>query len=341
MRYSPTRKPLLPRGKLLLENLEDRTVPAIILPGPGLSGPVQLVGAAAGDQLLIRLVPTQTPSVIFGDGHVFKTEPLANITAIYVNGIGSGNTLTIDHGTGFLAKTSGLPIYVDGGGASNHVIIQGGLGQHGFPVSESYAESSVPVGTGVPSRTNGMVLTSTLGIASQTLYLTNITGVADALGAKALTVIASDHDDSINISNGAPLGSATTMLIQATSPSVGDVFVPITFANKAYMELDGSDANTTFVMNVAAIPTGLGSMYIEGGKGYNTLYIKSMPAGMNCTWDNIQVVFGGGPAPAGGPSQAGPSAVDAAFAAWSSGSSSTFGAVPADELALGLPNTLF
>jgi hypothetical protein len=99
------------------------------------------------------------------------------------------------------------------------------------------------------------------------------------------------------------------------------------------------------VVNAASpsvlVVTGFPSPYAHGTADTRALYSNSMPSGMNFTWDNIQVVYGGGLWPAGAPSQAGPSAVDAAFAAWSSDSSSTFGAVPVDELALGLPNWQF
>jgi hypothetical protein len=308
-------------------------VPSIILPPPGHVGPVLMMGDYPAQQFQIRLIPGPSPIVAFSDGSpVLKAAPLANITSITVTGLGGGDKLTIDNASGYLAKTSGLPIVYHEGPGSNQLIVVG-ASRTQVPINETYAEapSSGPLGTPVPL--GKMVLSSTAGPYSQTIYLSNVAAVTDTLVAASLAISTDDRDDSISISNGASL-PGPSLLMQSITPTLDAVFVPITSINKSYVAVDGVAGNNTIYFNVTQIPTGLSSMYLDGGTGTNnTMWIVNMPKQMNCTWDNIQHVYWG---PGGGvpqsnvvPSAGSNNVLDAAFIALAKDSgSATSDALP-------------
>jgi hypothetical protein len=318
-------------GKPGLEGLEDRTVPSVLIPPPGTSGAVQIIGSDFADQLSIRFAPSIVPQqelVAFSDGRISKMVPLANVTSVSVQGLGGNDTLTIDNGTHFLAKAAGLPITFDGGIGTNQFVI---LGTPSQLLTETYAEGVKPPLPGPPPpvapASLGMVLTSAAGNLSQSVYLSNVAGVTDGVAALNFSINTADDADNLRITDGATLVGAGgkalyTMLIQPNGPSqLPSSFVPITFTSKVNLSLNMmGDGDEHVYFNVHNVPSGLVSMNMIGGPGENTLWIGNMPEGMNCTWKNFEYVYWGSPPPANGtagglqPSKT--AATDAAFSAW-------------------------
>src|SRR5229473_5802960 len=109
-------RPVL-RSRLLLERLEDRTLPSISFSGPGNTGAVTITGTPGKDQFLIRLKPADKTTIEFSDhgGASFTDASLAAITSVTVNGLGGHDTLTIDESNGLVATAAGLPISFNGG----------------------------------------------------------------------------------------------------------------------------------------------------------------------------------------------------------------------------------
>jgi hypothetical protein len=293
------RHPIVTKARPRVEMLEDRTVPTVILPPPGVAGPVQILGTAVTDNLSIRLVQGQTPTLALSDGvSTVKLIALDRVTSISVSGFGGNDTLTLDNGVGFLAKSQGLPITFDGGAGANQLLVQG---QGRALYSETYGPTSL----GMTLVTAGPVGNTVLP-GTQTIYLKNVAGVTDSVPVTGLTLTMGNEiqpvgpatTDAYQIVNGAPLpggpaGMISTIKVAEVDigAAVGTSFTPFTFANKTNVSMECSDSDDTIIMNTTTIAAGLQSFYIDGGKGYNTLVVANMPTNMNCTWDNIQNVI--------------------------------------------------
>src|SRR5687767_5179749 len=110
-----------------VEGLEQREVPTVTVPTPGVPGTAKITGTSGADQMVIRLQPGSPTNVQLSDngGGTFATAALRDVNDITVSGLGGSDTLTLDHANGFVGKSPRLPVVVDGGPGRDTLIQQG------------------------------------------------------------------------------------------------------------------------------------------------------------------------------------------------------------------------
>src|SRR5436305_14294262 len=94
-RRLPARKQARPRFRPVVEGLEERALLTIVVPTPGVPGPVTITGTSGADDFRIRLASGNPAVIEFSDngGSTFVDSALADVTNIVVNGLGSGDLL--------------------------------------------------------------------------------------------------------------------------------------------------------------------------------------------------------------------------------------------------------
>jgi hypothetical protein len=311
-------QPAARRSRPQLECLESRTVLTITFSNPAtMSGVATITGTSAADQFIVRLgTPSTTNQTIqFSDngGKSFVTTSLAGITAINVNGQGGGDTLTLDMSNGLVGETAAaLPITYDAG-----VKGRGALVIKGTPPSATGAISEVF--TAGANSTAGTVTLSatgaTAGASSSSVTFTNLSLLQDTLSAASLTVNGPSGNSLIALRNGPNVNGFRTDIIQGVNSArtgegeregedednngnqsntmgntaaMGNGFVPIEFANKTTVNVNGQAGDDVVVLDATKAAAGLKTLNLNGGGGNNVLLDLNRPSGVTVNLQNFQ-----------------------------------------------------
>ncbi len=311
------------RRRPLVESLEDRTLlsAGITVPTAGSPGPATLTGTAGADQFTIRLDNSgsnfqfsETDST--GQTHN-ASAAVADVTSITINGLQGNDKLTLDVGNGLVGntKSGGLSITYSGGPGLDTLVLTGNAGTG---VTEIFTAAS---------GTNPATLTIGNGTVSDTITLNQISSIVDTMTADSLVINANDANNLINIRQGPTVGGQATMTVQALDIRDADLarddhpfddrgggddkpdgtldnhghrneaetdenedsFLPITFANKTTVTVNGLGGNDLFVVNAAHAAAGLKNLNLDGGTGFNVLLVHNLPAGVTLTPTNFQI----------------------------------------------------
>jgi len=196
-----------------LEALEERAVPTINVPTPGMPGPVTVTGTAGNDQFIIRLSSTATtPTLQFSDnnGSTFTNVAVSDVSQVLVSGLAGNDTLTIDNSNGLVgnALSNGLGIAFAGGSGTDKLILSGTPA--GATVNETYNFGST-FGAGT-------ILTSSgTGGAGANVSFTGTEGVTDTLKAASLTINATNNRDLLRLVNGDTTNGLATFRLESVN----------------------------------------------------------------------------------------------------------------------------
>jgi Domain of unknown function (DUF4214) len=285
-----------------LECLEDRTLLSISFSGAGSSGVATLTGTAGQDQFVVQLKSGDATTIEFSDsgGASFTDAALSGITGVVVNGLNGRDFLTLDNSNGLIGKSTSLPISFDGGlGPATLVLV----GQPGGTVTETFTMGST-AHSGTLQVGNGTVSTS--------ISLTNVFAIVDTLTADTLTLNANDNNNVIHVRNDRSVNGFTTNTVRGeddgqlddapqgasgassglnanqTVDQANAAFLPVTFANKTHVVINGLGGDDLFVLSVSRPATGWQSLALDGGSGTNVLVGRQLPSGVSLTLTNIQ-----------------------------------------------------
>jgi Domain of unknown function (DUF4214) len=277
------------RPLLFIERLEQRLVPTIVLPASGTTGPAIISGANTGDSFLIRMAPGDPSTVQLSDdgGAHLTSAPIANLTSINVNALGSSQSLTIDDSNGLVTTA----INFQGSSGPETLLVQGS--PSGPAVSETYSTGATP-DAGTLSYTNTIV--------QQRITFTGLSHIIDTIPAAQLVINAETASSYIQISDGVISNGLTTTRVTGLDPSAlddapltningapGNViagdspaqgFVAIDSANKTNLYVKGVGGNDAVVLNNPVAASGLTNLYLDGVSGSSLAMVGAAPAGV-------------------------------------------------------------
>jgi hypothetical protein len=284
------------RVRLFVESLEQRTVPSIVLPAAGTTGPAIISGTSANQSFLIRMAPGDSSTVQLSDdgGAHLTPAAVANLTAITVNALANAQTLTIDDSNGLVTTA----INLTGSSGPDTLLIQGNPA--GPAVSETYTTGTSP-DSGTLSYTNTIV--------QQRITFASLAHIVDTVPAAQLVITASTPSSYIQISNGVLSNGLTTTRVAGMDPSVvddipltnsngtaGNViaadsaaqgFVAIDSANKTNLYVKGVGGGDTVVVNNPVAASGLTNLYLDGVSGSSLAMVTSAPVGVTLSPANF------------------------------------------------------
>jgi len=309
------------RARPVFETLEERSLLSITFSGSGNTGMCTITGTAGTDQFVIRMEQVGSPNIQFSDnnGQTFTNAVLANITSVEVDGLAGPDRLIIDFSNGIFGKTTAaFPITFNGGSGFNRLVIPAGLPTGQGNITESFFTGS-SFGNGELAISNGQVTTS--------VVVNQVSNIIDEVPAASLEIFASDQNSLINIGFGqSSSGGITTNTVRgldyrfidlngaqrtdqgfAGDPAITDTdpagdpvadnslvlsqthgFIPITFANKGTLIVDGQGGNDLFVVNVFNAATGLTAVTIDGGStGTDVVASRRVPTSVTLTTQNV------------------------------------------------------
>lgn len=305
----------------LLEQLEDRAVPAITLPTPGTPGPVAVTGTAGPDQFVIRLQAGTPTNIQFSDnnGATFQTAALADVTQITVQGLAGNDRLTIDNSNGLVAAAAGLAIDFQGGAGADTLFLRGGTAaSETFTAGDTAGSGTLTVtGAGgaanitfsrvsdVQQTTSVTTLTVNLNGANNRALVTNGPTI-DGLNTTLIRGVNVDEINDVNLrdENGSDVGAsdmnasdgnASDMNASggnsgsgSTGGGVDEDMVSFAFANKANVTINALGGNDLVSVDLTRPSAGLTSLTIDGGAGDDTLVGRNLPPGVTTTLNNVE-----------------------------------------------------
>jgi hypothetical protein len=235
-------RPRNPSRRPQVETLENRLVPAVIIP-PVLT----LTGNA------IQLSRTGANLHVVADG-VASDVPFAALTAIQVNGNNNGDTLTVDFSGGPVVPSGGLN-YVAGTGSNNVLNLQGGTFN-----DEVYTPFSAGGGT--------ILLGGT-----QLITYSNLTPVYDTNLAGSYIVNGTNGNDTINMTAGPTIGGVATVQINDGGNPLAK-FERVNIALKNNITVNGFFGNNVFNVDFSnGNPIPSGGLNYNGGGGLDQVFL--------------------------------------------------------------------
>jgi hypothetical protein len=282
-----------------------------------------ITGTGAPDQFIIRMEQVGSPNIQFSDnnGQTFTNAALANITSVEVDGLGGPDRLIVDFSNGIFGKTTAaFPITFNGGSGFNRLVIPAGLPSGQGNITESFFTGS-SFGNGELAISNGLVTTSIVVnevdniidevpaaslevFASDHNSLINIGfGQSSSGGVTTNTVRGLDYrfidlngaqrndqgfagDPAITDADPlSPLGDPVQDNPLVLSQAHG--FIPITFANKGTLIVDGQGGNDLFDVDIFNAATGLTSVMLDSTTGTDILAQRRLPNSVTLTTQNF------------------------------------------------------
>jgi hypothetical protein len=304
--------------RLVLEGLEDRAVPSITFSGAGNSGIATLTRASGPDAVVIQLKQGDAATIEFSDdnGQTFTDATVSGITAIQVNGLGGANRVRINEANGLVAKSSGLPITFHGGHGHNVISI---AGNPGVSVNETFTPGDSPY-SGTLAMTDGThTATITLqdvnhvfdtstaasltvnandqnnfihigfgffpnadGVTTNTVRVLDVHQIDDEGGQHDSTSMTGDPTETAD-------GSADDnhMDDNPTERHFSGGIIPVTYANKTNVTVNGLGGDDLFLVAVVHAATGEQSLTLNGGTGFNVAAVRVFPHNVTLTLQNI------------------------------------------------------
>ena len=181
----------------------------------------------------------------------------AGLQNVHINGGSGDDFLSVDSTNGLFA-TSGA-ISFNGGLGDNKLLLSQGTNAQGVNTIQQVDNYQV---FGGPGQGSDLIIDPS-GTESQFVKFQNLAPVIDTVPATLLTVGGTDGNNIINYTQ-SPSSPTTDGLVSV------DNFEPITFSNKAALELAGEGGDDTIVVNNPNTPTGLTAISVDGGSGNNT-----------------------------------------------------------------------
>jgi hypothetical protein len=177
---------------------------------------------------------------------------------IKVVGFGGSDTLIIDFSNGNLIPPGGL-IFDPGSDptANNKLVLLGGS----F-INEVYTPSGPGAGT--------------LTLDGSTLSFSNLHSIDDTVSVTTDTINGTAASEPINVVDHSGLVNG----FQATQVNSGNIptFVPVNFANKSNVIVNGVGGSDTFTINNPNSAAGLASLTVNGSNAANTFNVQAMAA---------------------------------------------------------------
>jgi len=325
----PTSKPRQSfRRRPLLETLEDRTVPAIGLTNGVLS--VTGTNAADQVRIQLKAGDATTLQVSDNNGSTFQDFALSSVNSVNVMGTAGTDTLTLNLANGLINSSGGTSLQINftGGTGKDTLIITGN--PSGANLNETYTLGT-DMFSGILTLSSGSNTTAGVSIHFTTTEsildiatATNLTINGQAQGTAlqivngpAVPGLTTDTVQSFTQNSKVTIlhhtGSSRNPLVQIQvdanavdsflargdeiAPGQGlgtgqaNGFVPITFANKATVTINGQGGNDVFALNVNHPATGLTNLQLNGGGGTDVLLERNLPGGVTLTPTSIENIF--------------------------------------------------
>jgi hypothetical protein len=306
-----------------VELLEERSLLSITFSGPNNSGTTTLSGTAGADQFVIRLHQLGSGNIDFSDndGQTFTTAALSGITDVRVQGLGGTDRLILDFSNGIFGKTtSAFPITFDGGSGFDRLIVEPGLPSGQGNVTDTFF-AGANFGDGELAISNGLLSTAVsmthvehvideLPATSLSVFGTDRNNVIDiGFGNSSSGGITTNTVRGLDLGaidlNGAqrndegfagdphitdpdpptPNGDPVDDNAFALGQSRG--FIPITFANKGAVVVDGQGGDDLMIVDISQAATGLTSLNLEGNTGTDVASLLRVPGSLSVTQQNI------------------------------------------------------
>lgn len=295
----PAARPVTRHGfRPQLEGLETRTLPAVALPTGGAFGPALVSATTTNNQFVLRMQAFNTNFLQISDngGASFTTVAVSAISGVTITGFGN-DTLTLDNTNGVVGKVGDLNITYNGGPGHDTIVLTGNpntLVNNGYAVGDTI-DAGVLAGTAM---TGG----------SYRLNFTGVAAIRDTMNAANFNVSLNDNANFATLTKGLAVGSLSTMKLagidyQNNAGAVDDVFgapapnpatpatlsfVPITFANKTNVTINGRGGDDLLLLSDAAPVTGLASLLIDGGLGADRVLAGAAPPGTLVQYSTLE-----------------------------------------------------
>lgn len=300
-RHRPTRVHPAARAayRPRVECLETRALPSITLPTNGTFGPATVMGTSSADQFVLQLQAGNNGMLQISDngGTTFSSVSLYALSAVNVYGYAGDDTLTLNNANGLVGYAGGLTINFDGGTGRNQIVM---TGNPNTIVAENYQ-------VGDTADAGYLSANSATG-GSFTFNFQNTASIIDTLNATDFTVAFNNNNNYVTVGTGLAQGSLTTMKLsgidyQNNNIMTDDVFVdasgvpagtpaaasfvPITFANKSNVLIDGQGGADQFVLDDNSAVSGLSTLAINGNTGTDRVTGDMVPPGVSFATTNI------------------------------------------------------
>src|SRR5262245_9270744 len=310
-----------------VELLEERRLLSITFSGPNNSGTATLTGTSGADQFVIRLDQLGSGNIDFSDnnGQSFTMAALSGITDVQVQGLGGTDRLILDFSNGIFGKTtSAFPIVFDGGTGFDGLIVQPGLPSGQGTITESFF-SGANFGDGELAISNGQLTTGVsmthvehvideLPAASLRVFGTDRNNIIDiGFGESSSGGVTTNTVRGLDLRaidlNGAQrsdegfAGDPAITDPDPPSPSGDPVddnafalgqnrgFIPITFANKGSLIVDGQGGDDLIIVDISQAATGLTSLTLDGNTGSDVASLLRAPGSLSVTEQNVEQVL--------------------------------------------------
>jgi hypothetical protein len=298
----------LPRRKFLptLERIEDRTLPSVVIVG----SVATITGTSGNDNFQIRMASPAVIDMSDNGGASFTPAPVNTITEIDVRGEGGLDVLTLDQSNGLIANAGNLAIHFNldsGAGGKGTLMITGNPNATGL--NETFNDVMTPF--------SGTLSYAESGGTSSTITLSNTARIVDTMNAAAINVNGPQGNTLFVLRDAPDFNGFHTNLIQAVdsrlldddpyeqsaetgqlSPSqeqgvssgynafpdsangeLNAASVPLQFANKTQVTLNGASADVLFLLTATTGATGLSTVSINpSGQGQNVVATSLTPS---------------------------------------------------------------
>jgi FG-GAP-like repeat/Bacterial Ig-like domain len=248
------RSPARSRPRLLLEKLEDRTVPSVIL-----------LNGSGNDTLTVNATGNNSGSYTLNNN---APVPFAGVTSFTFNDTGT-STFTINNPSGGLFAPSSGIVY-NGGGFGNLLDLGGSATTGSFAPN-----SNTPANSGT--------LTEVGSTVTQTITFTGLAPATDTVSSPTFTISGSAGPDTVSIVDGPLVGGAQTTTVSEghTPPN----FESVTFANKTAVTFNDGDGGNTITVNLPTQPTGLATLNVNSGNTPDEINVLATPSGVTTNTD--------------------------------------------------------
>jgi hypothetical protein len=246
---------------------------------------ITATGGTGDDTYFLRLDPSGTYVQIYENSSNLSGPPTfaalrSAVQGIVVNGGAGDDHLIIDFSNGSPLPPGGVTY--DGGTTrvtGNTLVLQGGSTYNG----ETYAPSGPTSGSLSFRGIFAFLPPDTVTFSNVQQITDTVTLVAFQLGLfgvipSSFVVDGTSSADSMLIANGSPIGGLATL--QITS---GGTLAPITFANKANVNVYGLAGNDTITLAYAMTATGLNTLLIDAGADTDLVNVLQTAANVPLT----------------------------------------------------------
>jgi len=294
------------------------------------SGVLTVTGTSGADQLRVELLSGYATRIQVSDGSTTQNFLLSSVTRVNVNGLGGNDTLTLNLGNGLInaGGAAALPVNFVGGLGQDTLKVLGSPSS--VTLNETY-DFGTNRNAGTLSFRSGSATAAALSVAFSELEAIQDTATANSLtingtagrdlfqfvngttsgGTTSTTLQSGNRDHKVAILHHTGSSSNPTVRIwvdedaedahlehgdeldtDQSMPGQDQGFVPISFANKTNVTVNGLGGNDVFALNFTQTPAGLQTLRLDGGAGTDILAARTLPGnGVATTLVNVERVL--------------------------------------------------